>query len=108
MVVNRFEIWLTTLDPTQGSELQKTRPCLIVSPDVTNKTLNTVVALPLTSTLRSYPTRIDCSFKGKKGQVAIDQVRSLDKSRLVKKMGRLDETTCREICEVLQEYFAFE
>ncbi len=85
MVIGRFEVWLTSLDPALGSEIKKTRPCLVISPDEANKYLNTIVALPLTSTLRSYPTRVNCLFKKKKGQIAIDQVRSLDKKRLVRK-----------------------
>ncbi len=108
MVIRRFEIWLTNLDPTLGSEIKKTRPCLIVSPDEANKYLNTIIAVPLTSTMRSYPTRINCLFKRKKGQIAVDQVRSLDKARLIKKIGTLDDATCRKVCEVLTEYFAYE
>ncbi len=108
MVVKRFEIWLTNLDPTLGSEIKKARPCLVVSPDEANKYLSTIVAVPLTSTLHSYPTRINCLFKKKQGQIALDQVRSLDKIRLIKRMGVIDEITCRKVCEVLTEYFAYE
>ncbi len=107
MVIRRFEIWSINLDPTVGSEIHKTRPCVIVSPDEANKFLDTIVALPLTSTIRFYPTRIDCKFKNKKGQIAVDQVRSLDKARLIKKLGLVDEPTCRKVCEVIAEYFAY-
>jgi len=107
MVIKRFEIWLSNLDPAVGSEINKTRPCLVVSPDEANKYLNTIVALPLTSTMRSYPTRVNCVFKNKKGQIAIDQIRSLDKIRMIMKMGRLDDITCKKVYEILQEYFTY-
>lgn len=108
MVVRRFEIWLTNLDPALGSEIKKSRPCLVVSPDEANKYLDTIVILPLTSTLRSYPTRINCLFKKRKGQIAVDQVRSLDKTRLIKRMGTLDDPTSKKVCDVLTEYFSYE
>lgn len=108
MVINRFEVWLVNLDPTIGREIKKTRPCLIISPNEANKYLDTVIASPMTTILRKYPTRIGCTFQKKKGQVAIDQLRTLDKKRLVKKLGILDTATCRKICNTLQEFFAFE
>ncbi|MFP4622349.1 MAG: type II toxin-antitoxin system PemK/MazF family toxin [Bacteroidales bacterium] len=80
-MVNRFGVWLVNLDPTIGSEVKKTQPCLIVSPDVTNKYLKTVTIVPLTSTIKDYPTRVNCVFKDKHGQLVIDQIRSIAKSR---------------------------
>jgi mRNA interferase MazF len=108
MVVNRFEVWLVNLDPTVGKEIKKTRPCLVISPNEANKYLDTIVGAPMTTSLRNYPTRIDCTFQKKTGQIAIDQLRALDKSRLVKKLGKLNEGTCNLVCSVLIEYFAFE
>jgi mRNA interferase MazF len=108
MVINRFEVWLVNLDPTIGSEIKKTRPCLIISPNEANIYLDTVIASPMTTILRKYPTRITCTFQKKKGQVAIDQLRTLDKKRLVKKLGNLDMTTCKKICTTLQEFFAYD
>jgi mRNA interferase MazF len=108
VVINRFEVWLVNLDPTIGSEIKKTRPCLIISPNEANIYLDTVIASPMTTILRKYPTRVNCSFQKKKGQVAIDQLRTLDKKRLVKKLGKLDIATCRKICTTLQSFFAFE
>ena len=108
MVINRFEVWLVNLDPTIGSEIKKIRPCLIISPNEANMYLDTVIASPMTTILRKYPTRVNCTFQKKKGQVAIDQLRTLDKKHLVKKLGILDLNTCKKICTVLQEFFAFE
>ena len=108
VVINRFEIWLVNLDPTIGIEIKKTRPCLIISPNEANLYLDTVIVSPMTTILRKYPTRVNCRFQKKKGQVAIDQLRTLDKKRLVKKLGKLDMATCRKICTTLQSFFAFE
>jgi mRNA interferase MazF len=108
MVVRRFEVWLVNLDPTLGKEIKKTRPCLIISPDEANKYLDTIICAPMTTTLRNYPTRVHCRFQKKSGQVALDQIRALDKIRLVKKLGTLNEPVCKRICETLLEYFTFE
>ena len=108
MVVARFEVWLINLDPTIGSEIKKTRPCLIISPDETNRFLSTVIIIPLTSTIKKYPTRINCIFKGKKGQLATDQIRSIDKTRLGKKLGTLNDSICRNVCDLLLELFTYE
>ena len=104
-MVRRFEIRNAELNPTIGSELRKTRPCVVVSPDETNKYLNTVIVVPLTSTLRSYPTRVPCTFQKRSGQLAIDQIRCLDKTRLGKRLGQLDPETARKVCAVLVETF---
>ena len=106
MVVLRSEIWMVQLNPSLGSELKKIRPCVIVSPNEVNKYLNTVTVLPLTSTSKQYPTRVPCVFKNKKGQIAIDQIRTIDKSRLVKKVGVLDRKTILQVANVIENYFA--
>lgn len=103
----RFEVWLVNLDPTQGSEINKTRPCVVISPDELNRYLRTVTIAALTSSSRSYPSRVDCQFQGKSGQVALDHIRSVDKSRLVKKLGVLSSLTAREVCERMVELFQF-
>jgi mRNA interferase MazF len=106
-MVKRFDIWNTELNPTVGSEVNKIRPCLIVSPDEANRHLQTVIVVPLTSTLKSYPTRIDCQFMGRHGQLAIDQIRSIDKSRLGKKLGKLDIETSEKICMEIIKTFRY-
>lgn len=107
MVIIRFEVWLVDLEPVRGSEISKTRPCIIISPDESNKYLNTVTVSAMTTTIKNYPTRVDCVFKRKKGQVALDQIRSIDKVRLVKKLGSMDETVNIKISEVLVEMFSY-
>ncbi|KAA9356271.1 type II toxin-antitoxin system PemK/MazF family toxin [Larkinella humicola] len=107
MVIERFDVWLVSLDPTQGSEIAKTRPCLIVSPDAINQRLNTVMVAPLTSTQKRYPTRVNCQFSGQAGQVALDQIRTVDKVRLVKHIGRLDDAVCHQVCQTLVALFTY-
>ena len=104
--VRRYEVYLVNLDPTQGSEIQKTRPCVIVSPDEMNRYIRTVIIAPMTSTQRDYPTRVNLTFQQKKGQVILDQIRTVDKSRLVKRLGVLPEARAREVAGILQEMFA--
>jgi mRNA interferase MazF len=106
-MVKRFEVWQTRLNPTTGSEITKSRPCLVVSPNEANKYLNTVTIIPLTSTIRNYPTRVNCRFEGKSGQLAIDQIRSVDKTRLEKKLGIIEEETCKLLCSVMVETFKY-
>ena len=106
-MVKRFEVWQTGLNPTVGSEISKSRPCLVVSPNEANKYLSTVIIVPLTSTLKNYPTRINCHFKGKSGQLAIDQIRSVDKTRLIKKLGVMEENACKLLCNTLVEAFKY-
>src|SRR5271156_2742050 len=106
MAVKRFEVFLINLDPTIGAEIQKTRPCLIISPDEMNRSSRTVIVAPMTTKWRDYPTRLACRFKGKDGQVVLDQIRTVDRARLVRKLGRLDSKTCARVLEVLQEMFA--
>lgn len=105
MVVSKNEIWLTSLDPTIGREINKARPCVILSPDVINKYSATVTVAPLTSTLKKYPTRIDCNVNGKKGQIVIDQIRSIDKSRLIKKISTIDVVTADKVYKTIVAYF---
>lgn len=104
--VKRFEVWLVTLDPTHGSEIRKTRPCLIVSPDEMNGWLRTIIAAPMTTAERSYPTRIAIRFNRKDGQVALDQMRCMDKTRLIKRLGKVPEDVCRAVSDTLVEMFA--
>jgi len=106
MVVKRFEVYLVNLDPTVGSEIQKTRPCLVVSPDEMNRHIRTVIVAPMTTKGRAYPTRVACEFAGKVGQVVLDQLRTVDKGRLIKRLGRVDEGTQKEVLRVLVEMFA--
>ena len=107
MVVNRFDVYLINLDPTVESEIQKTRPCLIISPDEMNKYIRTVIVAPLTTAGKDYPTRVSCKFKKKKGQIVLDQIRTIDKIRLIKKLGSIDSQTQLEVISVLQRLFAF-
>lgn len=106
MVVNRFEVWLVTLDPTVGSEIRKTRPALVISPDEMNAHINTVIIAPMTTKGRDYPTRVPCTFQDKSGQVVLDQIRTVDKSRLVKRLGTVDRKTVDRVLATLGEMFA--
>ena len=106
MAINRFEVHLINLDPTVGSEIKRTRPCLVVSPDEINHNLRTVIVAPLTTKGQPYPTRVPCGFKGKNGQVVLDQIRAVDQSRLIKKLGRIDAKTATVVLDVLQEMIA--
>jgi mRNA interferase MazF len=105
MVINRFEVYLINLDPTVGSEIKKTRPCLVVSPDEINHNIRTLIAAPMTTKGHPYPTRVPCRFKGKSGLVVLDQIRAVDRSRLIKRLGRIDGKTATAVLDVLQEMF---
>ncbi len=107
MVVNRFDVYLINLDPTVGYEIKKIRPCLIISPDEMNRHIRTVIVAPMTTAGKEYPTRISCTFKKKKGQIVIDQIRTMDKSRLIKRLGTIDPNTQLEAISILQRLFAF-
>jgi mRNA interferase MazF len=107
MVVNRFDVYLTNLDPTVGSEIQKTRPCLIISPDEMNRHIRTVIVAPMTTSGKEYPTRIECNFKKKRGHIVLDQIRTIDKTRLIKNIGTIDSETQLKVIAVLQRLFAF-
>ena len=106
MDVKRFEVYLISLDPTQGYEMQKTRPCVVISPDEMNRHLGTVIIAPLTTRGREYPSRVSCEFEGKDGQIVLDQIRAVDKSRVVKHLGTILPDAQRETLTVLQEMFA--
>jgi mRNA interferase MazF len=106
LVVSRFDVYLISLDPTQGHEIRKTRPCVIISPDEMNLRIGTVIVAPMTTKGRDYPTRIPLTFQRKKGQIVLDQIRTMDKTRLVKRMGKLDTSTAAKTLTVLQEMFA--
>ena len=104
--VDRFDIYLVLLDPTVGSEIQKTRPCLVVSPDEMNHHLATVIVAPMTTKGRSYPTRVPCRFEGVKGQVVLDQLRTVDKARLARRLGRITGDVQDAVLTTLAEMFA--
>lgn len=106
MVVRRFDVWLVNLDPTLGSEIKKTRPALVVSPDDMNAHISTVIIAPMTTKGRDYPTRVPCTFQGKSGQVVLDQLRTVDKTRLVKRLGEVEAATADTVLETLAELFA--
>ena len=106
MVVKRFDVYLVNLDPTLGGEIQKTRPCLIISPDEMNEHIATVIVAPMTTRERAYPSRVNCRFQGKEGQVVLDQIRTIGKLRLAKKLGEIDVSTQRAVLAVLAEMFA--
>jgi len=102
----RGEIHLVRLDPTRGSEIRKTRPCLVVSPDELNRHLRTVIVAPMTTGGQAYPWRVRCRFRNRSGFVALDQIRTVDGERLVKRLGRLAPATIGEVQRILQELFA--
>lgn len=106
MVVKRFEVYLVSLDPTMGSEIRKSRPCLIISPDEMNRYIATVIVAPMTTKGKDYPTRVNCSFKGKRGQVALDQLGTVDKSRLVQKLGVISQEAQSNVLSIIAEIFA--
>jgi mRNA interferase MazF len=107
VVVQRFDVFLINLDPTIGSEIKKTRPCLVISPDEMNRHVPTVIVAPMTTAGKDYPTRVACEFQNKKGQIVLDQIRTIDKSRLIKRLGAIDPQTQVEVISILQKLFAF-
>jgi mRNA interferase MazF len=106
VVVSRFDVFLVRLDPTEGHELQKTRPCLVISPDEMNRHIATAIVAPMTTQRRPYPTRVSVRFQRKSGQIVLDQIRTIDKTRLAKRLGRIDEATAATVLTVLAEMFA--
>ena len=106
MEVKRFDVFLVNLDPTMGHEIKKTRPCLVISPDEMNKYISTVIVAPMTTRTRDYPTRVKCVFQGKEGEIVLDQIRTIDKKRLIKKLGKIDLKTQLKVISVLQEMFS--
>ena len=105
--VRRFDVFLVSLDPTIGSEIKKTRPCVIISPNEINRHIRTVIVAPMTRKGNEYPTRVPLTFQGKKGQVVLDQISTVDKARLAKKLGSLTETTSKTISARLMEMFGY-
>jgi mRNA interferase MazF len=106
VVVKRFDVFRVILDPTIGSEIRKTRPCVVVSPDELNRHIRTVIIAPMTTKGISYATRVPCKFKGKRGQIALDQLRAVDKSRLSSRLGTITVPTQEKVLAVLSEIFA--
>ncbi|MCB2261895.1 MAG: type II toxin-antitoxin system PemK/MazF family toxin [Candidatus Thiosymbion ectosymbiont of Robbea hypermnestra] len=105
-MIKRFDVWLVSLNPTKGKEINKTRPCVVISPDEISA-LSTVLVAPMTTKGFEFPCRIVCKFKGKSGLILLDQIRAVDKSRLVRKLGVISAKTQIELCECLQEMFEY-
>lgn len=103
--IERFSVYWVDLGPTRGSKIKKTRPCIIVSPDELNRHMNTAIIVPLTSAIRNYPFRVHCLVGGKEGEVAIDQLKTIDKSRIGDYISSLRKSEIRQIKEVLQQMF---
>jgi mRNA interferase MazF len=106
MVIKRFDVYLVNLDPTIGVEIQKTRPCLVISPDEMNAYIQTIIVALMTTKARNYPTRVSCRFEGKDAHIVLDQIRTVDKVRLIKRLGRITTTTQKDVLAVLAELFA--
>jgi mRNA interferase MazF len=101
--MKRFDVYLVRLDPTRGSEIAKTRPCTIVSPDSMNQALRTVIVAPLTTTKKEWPSRVACVFGRTEGEIALDQIRAVDKTRLARRLGAVQKGTARAVCATLVE-----
>lgn len=106
MVAERFDVFLVALDPTVGSEIQKTRPCLVISPNEINRHMNALIVAPFTTSGRQYPTRIPVNFDGKDGFVVLDQIRTVSKQRFVKKLGVIEVSEQKAVLAALAEMFA--
>lgn len=106
MVVKRFDVYLVNLDPTVGHEIKKTRPCLVVSPDEMNRHIATVMVAPMTTKARAYPSRVSCRFEGKNAHIVLDQLRTIDKIRLIKPLGSINRLTQDKVLSVLAEMLA--
>ena len=107
VIMKQFEVWTVELNPTKGAEINKTRPCLIISPDSINKMLNTVIVAPLTHSIKHYPSRVSCTFKSQAGLIFLDQIGAVDKLRLKKKIGRFDVETSNNVSTILQVMFQY-
>jgi mRNA interferase MazF len=105
--MNRFDVYTVTLDPTLGSEIKKTRPCTIISPDEMNRYISTVIIAPMTTTKKKYKSRLNIKFQGKDNQIVLDQIRTVDKRRLIKKIGRLTPRDSMSVCNLLTEMFTY-
>ena len=103
MVIKQYDVVLINLDPTIGHEIKKMRPCVIISPDEMNKYISTIIIAPMTTKSHPYPTRIPIKFGGKSGWIVLDQIRTVDKQRLIKKLGKLDSPTIKKIKAIIKE-----
>jgi mRNA interferase MazF len=103
MKISQYSVYLVNLDPTIGSEIKKTRPCAVISPDEMNDNIQTVIIAPMTTKSHNYPTRVSLTFCGKKGWVVLDQIRTIDKSRLMKEIGKLSASTVKQVKEIIME-----
>jgi len=103
MVINQYDVYLVELNPVIGHEIQKTRPCLIISPDEMNHNISTVIIAPMTTRSHNYPTRVELDFKGKNGWIVLDQIRTVDKQRLIKKIGRIENQEIMRVKEIIKE-----
>ena len=106
VVIRRFDVFLINLDPTIGSEIKKSRPCTVISPDEMNRHINTLIVAPMTTKGRPYPTRVPCTFEDKEGQVVLDPSRTVDKTRLVRRLGRISADVGEAVLATLAEMFA--
>ena len=106
MVSARFDVFLISLDPAVGKEIKKTRPCVIISPDEMNRNISTLIVAPMTTKGKNYPTRVKCKFRGKEGKIVLDQIRTIDKTRLIKRLGIIDAATQKNVLMILAEMFA--
>ena len=106
MEIKRFQVYLVNLDPTIGHEIKKTRPCLVISPDEMNRNISTTIIAPMTTKGQQYPTRVKCIFQKKSGQIVLDQIRTVDKRRLVKELGTISATSQKDVLKILQQMFS--
>ena len=106
VAARRFDVALVQLDPTRGSEIRKTRPCAVISPDELNQALHTVIVAPMTTGGRAYPWRVPVTFDGRAGYIALDQIRTVDQIRLIKLLGQLDDAIAERTLQMLAEMFA--
>lgn len=104
--ISQFDVYVIELDPTIGTEIKKTRPFVVISPDSINRNLTTIIIAPLTHTIKSFPSRVNCKFNDEDGQVVLEQIRSIDKKRLKKKIGRLENSTAEQVKLILQTMFS--
>lgn len=103
MVIHQYDIYRINLDPTIGFEIKKSRPCIVISPNEMNQFIGTVMIAPMTTRSRTYPTRVELTYQGKKGSIVLDQIRTVDKSRLIQKLGSSDPKTIQKIKKVIKE-----
>ena len=106
MVISRFDVFLVRLDPTEGHEIQKTRPCVVISPDEMNRNIETVIVAPMTTGGQPYPSRIPVEFQGRAGQIVLDQMRTVDRRRLIRRLGPIDSAAADLVIDVLGRMFA--